>query len=90
MCIAWDPMQSHMIQIPIADGENPSVLGAHACMRVNVCAASDFLDLIESLYRFSYVYTSSHKCILVLGKIAQSSETLLWIALNLIVRILPL
>ncbi len=53
-------------------GQNPSVLGGYACTRVNVCVASDILDLIEFLHRFSYVHTNSHEYILVLGKIAQS------------------
>jgi hypothetical protein len=59
-----------MIQIPIADEENPSVLGGYTCMRVYVCMASDLLDFIELLHRLSYAHTNSHKCILVLGKMA--------------------
>jgi hypothetical protein len=51
-------------------GQNASVLGGYACMRVYVRVAFDVLDLIELLHRFSYVHTNSPECILVLGKIA--------------------
>jgi hypothetical protein len=65
-------MQSHMSQIPIADGGNPSVLGGYTCTRAYVCVGSDILDLIDFLHRFACVHTNSHKCILVFGKIAHS------------------
>jgi hypothetical protein len=67
-------MQSHMIQIPIVDGGNPSALGGYACTRVYVNVTSDILKLIEFLHRFSYVHTDSHKCNLVLGKIAHLAK----------------
>jgi hypothetical protein len=66
-------MQSHMNQIPsIADGGNPSALSGYTCTRVYVHMASDVLDLIEFLHRFSYVNTDPYECVLVFGKIAQS------------------
>jgi hypothetical protein len=67
-------MQSHMIQIPIADGGNPSALVGFACTRAYVCVASDVLDLIEFLHRFKNLHTDSHGCILVFGKMAQSMK----------------
>jgi hypothetical protein len=70
MCIMQDPTLSHIIQIPIADGENPSVLSGYACTKVYVHVGSDDLDLIVFLCSFSYAHTNFHKCIIVLGKIA--------------------